>query len=190
MSIEALDFVYRAEIVSENAVRLHMKNPQHIETGRDVSLNGHHFTVHTVDTGAPHVVLFVEDLEVQDVHETGRGLRHHAAFAPSGANVNFVKVTGASSIALRTYERGVEAETLACGTGSVASAIISSIVQGTQNPVTIRVRSGEDLLVSFTLKDKSYYDVSLQGGALILFSGNILYDANRGIVGVASVSEL
>ncbi len=187
MTIEALDFVYKAEMLTSGRVRLHMKNPTKLRTAREVTLQGQPIEVHTVDTGAPHVILFVDDLRNEEVEKKGRALRYHEAFAPEGTNVNFVKKTGASEVAVRTYERGVEAETLACGTGSVASAIIASVMHGVVPPVSVRVESGQTLNVEFSQRGQEYTNVTLEGTANILFQGNVLIDSSVSIISVKTL---
>jgi diaminopimelate epimerase len=105
-----------------------------------------------------------------DVESIGRAVRYHAAFAPAGTNADFVTVSG-HGLYQRTYERGVEAETLACGTGSVASAIVSALTDGIGSPVEVRVLSGEVLRVYFDRQGESFVNVWLEGSARMLFSG-------------------
>ena len=100
-----------------------------------------------VNTGVPHYVVFVDTVEQVEVGTLGRTLRHHPAFAPAGANANFVEITGASRVSLRTYERGVEEETLACGTGAVAAALFAHRIHDMPFPIRLNTRGGE-LLVS------------------------------------------
>jgi diaminopimelate epimerase len=175
LGIEALGFVYRAEFTA-HGVRLHMKNPTGIFRGiRMQTADGLH-TVHAIDTGSPHIVRFVSDLNAVPVESTGRTLREHARFAPEGTNVNFVETLDTSLIAMRTYERGVEAETLACGTGSVASAVIAHLEYGLRPPIRVRTRSGEFLRVDFTSTGTAISNVVLEGPALISFQGKLQYD--------------
>ena len=102
-----------------------------------------------VNTGVPHVVIFIEDVEAVDMKNEAPRLRYHKSFSPAGTNVNYVQVSGSDSLLVRTYERGVEGETLACGTGVTASALISSLRGFTTSPTRVRVRSGEELIVHF-----------------------------------------
>ena len=102
-----------------------------------------------VNTGVPHVVIFIEDIEAVDMKNEAPRLRYHKSFSPAGTNVNYVQVSGSDSLLVRTYERGVEGETLACGTGVTASALISSLRGFTTSPTRVRVRSGEELIVHF-----------------------------------------
>ena len=102
-----------------------------------------------VNTGVPHVAVFLDDIEAVDLKNEAPRIRYHQDFAPAGTNVNYVQVIGPDSLLVRTYERGVEGETLACGTGVTASALISSLRGFTASPTRIRVRSGEELMVHF-----------------------------------------
>jgi diaminopimelate epimerase len=177
MSFEALDFLYHAKVLGDQ-VSLTMKDPSDV---RDL---GVHFgqEVHLgffADTGSPHFVEFVDDVETVQVEQIGRAIRNDPTFLPDGANVNFVEVMQDHSIKLRTYERGVEAETLACGTGAVASGIISHLHRGLQFPVTVQVRSGEFLRVSANSDGGNLRSPNLEGSAHILFSGRLLYDVTK-----------
>lgn len=124
--------------------------------------------------GVPHVVMLRETgLDELDVPRLGRTIREHAQFRPRGTNVNFIQVSSRSSLAIRTYERGVEEETLACGTGSTASSIIATMWGLTQPPVECHTRGGEVLLVSFEYeaRTRSVSSVHLLGGARVTFEG-------------------
>ncbi len=107
--------------------------------------------LHFVNTGVPHAVRFVEEVDLIDVERQGRALRYSSEFSPAGANINFVTVRDQSSISIRTYERGVERETLACGTGATAAALITHKIHHLSSPLHVLVRSGERIKVFFTL---------------------------------------
>ncbi|MBI5474337.1 MAG: hypothetical protein HY961_18525 [Ignavibacteriae bacterium] len=130
-----------------------------------------------VDTGSPHFVVESADLKDLDVPAVGKEIRHDAAFAPIGCNVNFVSIIGDREVRIRTYERGVEAETLACGTGCVASAIVMAQSHNLASPVTLNVRSGEQLLVRFQQKDDGFSDIWLEGSAHVHFTGVLHYNS-------------
>lgn len=129
---------------------------------------GQERTVYSLTEGVPHAVVFSDDLEAEDVDGIGRFLRRHAFFAPDGINVNFVRVDGRDHITVRTYERGVEEETLACGTGSSASAWVCAHLGLTGDAVSVATRGGETLGV--TLEGE---DVFLTGAAVHVFTGEI-----------------
>jgi diaminopimelate epimerase len=129
--------------------------------------------IHSLNTGVPHAVVFVPDADKAMVQQLGPEIRRHAHFAPKGTNVNFVQVLGPQRIRVRTFERGVEGETLACGTGVTASALIASRVHGFSSPVQVQVQGGDRLEVSFTESDGVFSDVRLTGPAEFVFEGKI-----------------
>jgi diaminopimelate epimerase len=124
--------------------------------------------IYVVDTGVPHAVVFVDDLDGMDLTEQGRQLRFHPRFAPHGVNVSFAKVTAEGSVALRTYERGVEAETLACGTGAAAAAFVAMKMKNLTPPISILTRSSEQMYLLF-----SENSMELIGSAQEVFEGAI-----------------
>ena len=175
MSFEALDHVYAAEVADQRVV-LQMKTPVDFRPDVRLTVNGQAIAAQYINTGSPHVVVMVNNLESTDVIGLGRAIRHHTEFLPAGTNVNFLRLDGGDAIGIRTYERGVENETLACGTGSVASAVIAHLSNGIQEPVHVRVRSGEELLVHLKSQQGKVIEASLEGNAYILFSGKAFYD--------------
>ena len=126
---------------------------------------------HFIDTGVPHFVVFVEDVNSADVSGIGRRIRFSKRFHPKGTNVNFVSVNG--TLKVRTYERGVESETLACGTGSVASALISSVKFNLDSPVTVETRSGERLTIYFEREGERFRSVYLEGITTWIYDGSL-----------------
>lgn len=129
-----------------------------------------------INTGVPHAVVAVEDLESTPVRELGRFLRFHQQFAPAGTNVNFVRGQE-DELWVRTYERGVEDETLACGTGAVASALMAGQWGWLQSPVTVRVRSGERLKVYYSVEGGQFKEVFLEGAASYVYEGELNREA-------------
>ena len=129
--------------------------------------------VSSLNTGVPHAVVFVPDADQAMVQQLGAELRYHAHFKPRGTNVNFAQVKGSNFIRVRTYERGVEGETLACGTGVSAAAMISAKVHGFQSPVRVQVQGGDLLEVAFREADGNFTDVRLTGPATFVFTGQI-----------------
>lgn len=124
-----------------------------------------------VNTGVPHAVVLVEDLASCDVAGLGRSLRRHAAFAPAGTNVNFVRLVAPNTLEIRTYERGVEGETLACGTGIAAAALILARRGAVQPPVSVRTAGGDTLQVAFDIAGDRVDNVVLTGPAVHVFQG-------------------
>lgn len=129
--------------------------------------------VHSMNTGVPHAVIFVPDADKAMVQQLGAEIRYHPHFAPKGTNVNFAQVVGPNHIRVRTYERGVEGETLACGTGVTASALIASQVHGFKSPVKVTVQGGDVLEVSFKEEGGEFNDVQLNGPAEFVYDGRI-----------------
>lgn len=134
---------------------------------------GQQLDVYSINTGVPHAVVLVDNLDGTEVHQLGRGLRHHHHFQPRGTNVNFVRQLGPQDLAIRTYERGVEAETLACGTGVVASALTLAALTGAPSPVRVLVKGGDTLTVAFTPGTDGFRNVTLTGPADFVFEGDI-----------------
>ena len=133
-------------------VMVNLTAPKDLRLDEQVKLSTGVQTVHSLNTGVPHAILYVPDADKAMVAQVGPEIRRHAHFAPKGTNVNFVQVLGPNHIRVRTFERGVEGETLACGTGVAASALISAVVHGFNSPVKVQVQGGDLLEVSFTRK--------------------------------------
>ena len=134
-------------------------------------------TVSSINTGVPHVVLEIDGLAETDIVSLGREIRRHAHFAPAGTNVNFVQPDGAKRLLVRTYERGVEDETLACGTGCVAAALVTALRRGWPSPVPVVTRSGGILTIHFQKDGDRFHDVYLEGDARMVYTGEIQPDA-------------
>lgn len=159
--------------VRKDSIKIRMVDPKGLKTDLSIDVDGKKTPVSFINTGVPHAVLFVQNLDEIDVVGLGRAIRYHKRFMPQGANVDFVKIEGARKIAVRTYERGVEEETLACGTGACASALLSAIVRGARSPVKVLTKSGEELIIYFSLKGEIIKDVYLEGKAKEVFSGEV-----------------
>jgi diaminopimelate epimerase len=172
VSFETPAGVIGAEFRGE-LVRLQMSRPKDLRLGVTIPLSDQTVSGHFVNSGVPHVVVPVDDLEKVDVRGIGSAIRHHQLFAPSGANVNFLNQRGERQIAIRTYERGVENETLACGTGVVASALIFSATEGVSSPIGVLVRGGNELEVGFETDGAQFKNVTLTGPADFVFDGTI-----------------
>ena len=149
-------------------VQVQMLPPEEIHWG--MKIRG--MTLHFLNTGVPHVVQFVDDLEKIDIHELGPFLRNHEKFFPKGANVNFAQVQG-TKIRMRTYEKGVEAETLSCGTGATAVALSAAKTFSCKSPIQVQQRSGEILTIEFSKNGDKFTDILMQGPAKCIFKGKI-----------------
>jgi diaminopimelate epimerase len=157
----------------QDRVTVNLTPPRDLKTNEKLMLSTGEETVHSVNTGVPHAVLFVKDADLAMVTKLGPEIRRHAHFAPRGTNVNFVQLLGPNRIRVRTYERGVEAETLACGTGVTASALIAARLHGFKSPVKVQVKSGAELEVQFQQSGESFQQVKLSGPAEFIFEGRI-----------------
>ena len=155
----------------EGQVRLQMSEPRGMQIDIPLNVAGEDLLVHFVNTGVPHAVVVVSDLESVDVIKLGRGIRFHDRFAPSGTNANFIRANPDRTLSIRTYERGVEGETLACGTGVCASALVFHRLTGAAAPVQVQVRGGETLSVDFQPANGGYSAVTLTGSADFVFDG-------------------
>lgn len=165
--------------VNGEVVKLRLTEPRELRINEIIPLQGRPFEVNSINTGVPHAVHFVNDLDAVDVVRVGRALRNHGHFHPAGTNADFVEVRESREIALRTYERGVEDETLACGTGAVAAALISSWKGLVESPVSVRVRSGEVLTVSFVRKMRGFEKVYLEGRVAVIYQGFLWEEGYR-----------
>jgi diaminopimelate epimerase len=154
-------------------VTVNLTPPKDLRLNQQIALSVGPTTIHSLNTGVPHAVLYVPDADKAMVSQLGPEVRRHAQFGPRGTNVNFVQVLGPNSIRVRTFERGVEGETLACGTGVTASALISARVHQFTSPVQVRVQGGDALEVSFGGVGDGFADVRLTGPAEFAFEGRI-----------------
>jgi diaminopimelate epimerase len=156
-----------------NLVSVNLTTPVNLRLNEALALSAGTTKIHSLNTGVPHAVLFVPDADKAMVQQLGPEIRHHSGFGPRGTNVNFVQVLGPNRIRVRTFERGVEGETLACGTGVAASALIASRVHGFTSPVNVQVLAGDELQVGFRQSDGNFSDVTLTGPAEFVFRGSI-----------------
>jgi diaminopimelate epimerase len=154
-------------------VTVNLTPPHGLRLNESVPLAAGPLTVHSLNTGVPHAVVFVPDADQAMVQQLGHTIRFHPHFAPKGTNVNFVQVLAPGRIRVRTYERGVEGETLACGTGVSASAMVASRVHGFAPPVQVQVQGGDQLDVDFKRDGDNFTDVRLTGPADFVFEGAV-----------------
>ncbi len=143
-----------------------------------LSIGGRRVEIVPVNSGVPHAVVFTAKLEREPVEDLGRAIRWHRRFAPAGTNVDFVQRTGRLAIRQRTYERGVEEETLACGTGAIASAVASvwQVAKGARRErhvISVMTQSGERLIVRFRLAGAEAREVELEGAARVVYEGRL-----------------
>lgn len=166
--------------VGPHTVKIRMTDPTGLETSVTLELEGASITAGVINTGVPHAVVTVKDVDAVDVVGLGRQIRFHPAFAPAGTNANFVSMENrepGGRIFIRTYERGVEDETLACGTGNVAAALILAHTEGIASPITLTTRGGADQTVHFSGTGGKFHDAFLEGDARVIYSGQLWDEA-------------
>ncbi|MDR0622159.1 MAG: diaminopimelate epimerase [Deltaproteobacteria bacterium] len=163
--------------VTDSTVSVLMPRIGKPEGAARVEIDGYCQTYYRINTGVPHAVAWVEDLEDVNVVKYGRAVRRHASFSPDGTNVDFVKVVSDNTLAVRTYERGVEDETLACGTGVTASAVLAASQKlVTATSITVQTRGGEDLTVRYEGPAETPTKVFLEGPVRFTFTGQVESD--------------
>ena len=170
--IETLAGIIDADVKGD-VVKARMIEPRDLKLGISIDLGGQAMPLNFVNTGVPHTVTIVEELEKIDVPATGRAIRTHRHFAPRGTNANFIKFDGPNSIRIRTYERGVEDETLACGTGSTAGALVAAAVKNLKSPVSVTTEGGGKLKIYFKRDGDRFHDVYLEGSIQKCFEGSV-----------------
>jgi diaminopimelate epimerase len=156
-----------------NLVTLRMTDPTDLRLNVKLPVANKNKTVHFINSGVPHVVIPVAKTDDVDVPLEGAAIRRHKMFSPNGANVNFLEKREPKKIAIRTYERGVENETLACGTGIVASALIFAAIESISGPIDVIARGGDELHVGFERVEERFRNVTLTGPAEFVFEGTI-----------------
>jgi diaminopimelate epimerase len=174
---QSLTFETDAGIVSgevrADRAKVKMPDPTDLRLDYSIELASGPLVVSSINTGVPHVVIMQDAVETVDVFGLGREIRNHEAFAPAGANVNFVCRQGPGSLTIRTYERGVEDETLACGTGSIAGALVCAVKLNWSSPISLLTRSQEVLTIYFAENGGTFSDVYLEGDARIIYSAQL-----------------
>ncbi|MFH1612368.1 MAG: diaminopimelate epimerase [bacterium] len=172
---DKVSFVTKAGIlqaeIKNKLIKLKMTSPQNIIP--EIKLKKD-LKVSFVNTGVPHTVILTNNLQETNVIELGKFVRYHQKFQPNGTNVNFITVKDEHTLYIRTYERGVENETLSCGTGIVASVIISDVLKYINSPVKVHTFGGDILKVYFEKEKNTYINVYLEGQAEIIYEGQII----------------
>lgn len=173
VSFETIAGKLTADMVGED-VRIAMSDPFDLDLNAYCKIESLGVPVHVINTGVPHAVAFVDDLENLDVVKNGAAIRYHERFSPNGTNANFVKALAPDHIAIRTYERGVEGETLACGTGMCAAALVHNLLTDATSPIKVDVAGGDTLEIGFERTgENTFTNVTLSGPADFVFEGDI-----------------
>jgi diaminopimelate epimerase len=176
LSFETDAGIVSGEVQAERA-KVKMPEPADLRLDITIALADRSVSASSINTGVPHVVIMQDRVEDVDVCGIGRAIRHHEAFAPAGTNVNFICQKGTGRLAIRTYERGVEDETLACGTGSIASALVASKKLNWTSPIDLATRGGETLTIHFNRSKGGFSNVYLEGDARIIYTAQLQEEA-------------
>ena len=177
---------YYGQLLDNGLVKFFLNRPEKMKQNFKIKAGNQLIPASFVDTGSPHIVIkyndvlrnpadpnsFYSDLASFPVYELGKEIRYHKDFAPEGTNVNFIRVHD-GEIDIRSYERGVENETLACGTGSVAAALLIFVKENYKPPIKVHTKSGDELVVDFKIEEQKVQELSLTGPAKIIFNGEI-----------------
>jgi diaminopimelate epimerase len=184
------DKEYSGNILAEGKTKVNFNSPAIIKLNKMINVAGQSVKYSFIDTGSPHVIINIEDvlkdpadkssyyndLDAFPVFNLGKEIRYHNDFSPAGTNVNFIKIVG-NKVYIRTYERGVEDETLSCGTGATASALAAHFLYKLNSPVSLVTRGGDVLTVDFSADGQIITDLSLTGPVKIVYTGEFLYSA-------------
>jgi diaminopimelate epimerase len=175
MAFRTIAGIIKAELL-DGRVKVQMTPPHSLKPDIHVETDTRSFDLDFINTGVPHAVCFMAsqgELESADIQGWGHAVRFHSQFQPAGTNVNFVYVKSPSQIVVRTYERGVEGETLACGTGAIASALACAARSRVASPVEVKTRSGESLTIHFKQLQNEFSEVFLEGEAKVAYEADL-----------------
>ena len=178
LSFETDAGIIHGQVIGGGA-KVRIPDPVDLRLNYTIDLKSGPLTVCSINTGVPHVVVMQDDVENVDIVGLGREIRYHEAFAPAGTNVNFICQQKPGRLAIRTYERGVEDETLACGTGSIAGALVAACMTDWTSPISLVARSGDLLRIYFSENNHVFTDVYLEGDARLIYSAELGEDAWR-----------
>jgi len=176
MTFETLTGPVSAQVMGR-MVKVLMPSPSALQLNIDLTPKPEWTGVDFINTGVPHVVVQVEDLKDHPVVEQGRAIRYHSMFSPQGTNANFMKIVGPDVLEVRTYERGVEDETLACGTGAIACALVASIRGMINSPARVKTKGGEELQIHFQMEGDTFNQVWLEGNTSIAYQAQLCEEA-------------
>lgn len=171
IAVETRAGTIQAQVRSRQSVRIFLTPPKDLRLGLRLTHRTRRYQLHAVNTGVPHAVLLARRIRRMDLAGLGPFIRRHRLFRPSGTNVNLVEIHSPHRISVRTYERGVEGETLACGTGAVASVVIAAALGRLQPPVQVKTTGGETLTVGYRPDNRPWEGLYLEGPVQTLFKG-------------------
>jgi len=176
MTFETLAGPVSAEVTGQ-VVKVTIPKPKDLKMDIDLPLETGWQTVDSINTGVPHVVIQVDNPADYPVFQQGKRIRYHPMFSPHGTNANFIRVISPDLLQIRTYERGVEDETLACGTGAVAAVLVSAARGMVESPVRAKTQGGEELRISFLKNQNEFSQVWFEGNTVIVYQGQLHEEA-------------
>lgn len=171
-SVETMNHIHTVHIHGDS-VTATMIQPTDIQKEVKISFNRNNFSLHVIDTGVPHAVIFMEDIKSIDIEKFAPPIRYHQFFLPRGVNVDLASIPKDGFIVMRTYERGVEKETLACGTGATAVALMANIIYQLPPPINIKTRSNDILKINFNGQGNAITNISMTGPAQFIYQGQL-----------------
>lgn len=176
LSFETVAGIITAQVKGE-VVKIRLSQPGEMKTEINLDVDGEPLSFSFINTGVPHAIIPVDDIETVQIKDLGSKIRFHEYFQPAGTNVNFISIGGDNVVNIRTYERGVEDETFACGTGSVAAALVAVAMGRVSSPVKVKTRGNEILTVYVNETSPPFKEVYLEGGARVIYEGEIWDEA-------------
>jgi diaminopimelate epimerase len=187
MKFSTLAGMYAATVLSQAKaareddfyVKLKMVDPKAYQAGVALTIDGNTIEVETMDTGVPHAVQFVKDIQAVPVFELGRKIRQHETFSPAGTNANFAEIKDKHTMTVRTYERGVEDETLACGTGITAAVLTAALQDKVESPVSVTTQSGAIIQIAYVKEAGACKQIEMTGEARLIYWGELSEEATQ-----------
>ena len=174
--IETLAGTLNATVAADGlSAKVQLSQPSKLEIRKGVDVLGEAVDLYFLNTGVPHAIQFVSDVAAVNVQKAGACIRYHEVFKPKGTNANFVQLMGNNTIKIRTYERGVEDETFACGTGSTAAAIAAGLIHGYQSPVKVLTTGGATLTIHFEKSGDNVNAPFLEGAVDTVYKGEFYW---------------
>ncbi len=175
MKFRTLAGIIQADITGINSVKVQLTMPENYK--EDIHLENIDMVANFINTGVPHVVYFVDNVDSMDMQNIGSKTRYHKYFEPEGTNVNIAEILDENNIKIRTYERGVESETLACGTGATAAALVAMLQGKVFSPAKVHTKSGNVLTVYVETENNRIQRVFLEGDATLTYIGTMTDEA-------------
>ena len=167
------------------SVKIRLTAPEDLRLNIPMDIGRVEQTLHFINTGVPHTVVLVNEAGNVPVTDWGREIRFHEIFQPAGTNANFAQLVSNDTLMVRTYERGVEGETMACGTGAVASALVVALLEQARPPITVITSGGEQLTIHFSLKGEgNERQLDLAAGIFLEGPAHIIYEGQLGLDGL------